>query len=184
MADVQRKLEQQNPEKFEFESQEDKLAKKMKFKASTLTHIAELRKVGQEKLESQFIERQFLLQNDIHFEKYGFVKQKEAKKSATMQRRQRNTMAMMSSQRTRSRAPNVLQEQLRRIQAIDRTAEMEHKMVQDQLRHPEIYDIIDETELQMQQQSTGLAPVHFTKQPQSFNSNVTPETQLAGVSME
>ena len=39
-----------------------------KFKASTLTHIAELKKFGQEKIENHFIERLFKQQTDFHYE--------------------------------------------------------------------------------------------------------------------
>jgi len=41
-----------------------------------LTHIAELRNVGQEKIENQFIERLFREQTDYHFERYAHGKQK------------------------------------------------------------------------------------------------------------
>jgi hypothetical protein len=46
---------------------------RFQFKASTLTHIAELRAVGQEKIESQFIERLFREQTDYHYDKYSYV---------------------------------------------------------------------------------------------------------------
>jgi hypothetical protein len=37
--------------------EEKEISGQFKFKASTLTHIAELRRTGQEKIENQFIER-------------------------------------------------------------------------------------------------------------------------------
>ena len=43
---------------------------KLKFKASTLTHIAEMRLKGQNQLETDFIERQFIQKNNIHYERY------------------------------------------------------------------------------------------------------------------
>ena len=41
------------------------------FKASTLTHIAELRRHGQEKIENQFIERVYKEQTGYHYEQFS-----------------------------------------------------------------------------------------------------------------
>lgn len=56
---------------------------RFQFKASTLTHIAELRSVGQEKIESQFIERLFREQTDYHYDKYAYNQQKVQSKKAS-----------------------------------------------------------------------------------------------------
>ena len=42
----------------------------LKFKASTLTHIAELKSLGQEKIENQFIERLYKDQTGFDFGRY------------------------------------------------------------------------------------------------------------------
>jgi hypothetical protein len=62
---------------------------RFQFKASTLTHIAELRAVGQEKIESQFIERLFREQTDYHYDKYSYLQQKEQSKKASDEVRRR-----------------------------------------------------------------------------------------------
>lgn len=65
------------------EEEADGQKPRIQFKASTLTHIAELRAVGQEKIESQFIERLFREQTDYHYDKYAYIQQKEQSKKAS-----------------------------------------------------------------------------------------------------
>ena len=69
---------------------------RFQFKASTLTHIAELRAVGQEKIESQFIERLFREQTDYHYDKYSYIQQKEQSKKASEEVRRRALRAVAS----------------------------------------------------------------------------------------
>lgn len=45
---------------------------RIQFKASTLTHIAELKSIGQENIENQFIERLFREQTDYHYGRYTY----------------------------------------------------------------------------------------------------------------
>ena len=54
---------------------QDDTGPKFKFKASTLTHIAELRGQGQEQIENQFIERLYKQSTDYHFERYTYHQQ-------------------------------------------------------------------------------------------------------------
>ena len=69
---------------------------RFQFKASTLTHIAELRSVGQEKIESQFIERLFREQTDYHYDKYTYHQQKYYSKQAAEEVRRRTLRAVAS----------------------------------------------------------------------------------------
>lgn len=54
---------------------------KHKFKASTLTHIAELKNMGQDRIENLYIERVCREQSDYFFERYQHNKAKEMLKT-------------------------------------------------------------------------------------------------------
>ena len=70
-----------------FPKVEEMPAQKFNFKASTLTHIAELKTVGQETIENQFIDRLYRQQTNYHYEKYIYEQKKEQTFQATLTKR-------------------------------------------------------------------------------------------------
>lgn len=76
---------------------------KFQFKASTLTHIAELKPLGQEKIENQFIDRLYRQQTNYHYEKYIYECKKEQTFQATAAKyKSTNTRkSMMSTEENR-----------------------------------------------------------------------------------
>lgn len=76
----------------------EKGADRQKFKASTLTHIANLRPLGQDIIENQYIERVCREQSDYAYEKYAIQRSKEHRD------RQRLIAAQMLS-KSKSSAP-------------------------------------------------------------------------------
>ena len=77
---------------------------RFQFKASTLTHIAELRPLGQEKIENQFIDRLYREQTNYHYEKYIYDCKKDQAFEATALAKQRtmgNRKSMMSTEENR-----------------------------------------------------------------------------------
>jgi len=115
-----------------------------KFKASTLTQIAEMRKVGRENIENQFIDRIFREQTDYHFERYEYAKLKEASKDATTHKFMCNnknsakmpttlittnilsptsagtSMTAGDTNRLKEKPRNIVQEQLQKMDKINR----------------------------------------------------------------
>ena len=134
----------------ELPQEEGESQKKLKFKASTLTHIAELKPFGQLKIENQFIDRLYRQQTNYYYEKYVYEKKKEytshaaAQKYCTNQRTsliqkeenfQTQTSEPLSNgtdgkQRFRAKKPkNIVQEQLARMDRIDKETDKMNAMI-------------------------------------------------------